>query len=156
MGSNATLAPNTTVTRSRRHRFAIVPVLLAGAILLSACMNGDQQAAFDMINASRADAGVPALEHDETAKKKAQLWAEHLVEINKLEHSNLASGMDDGWKRLGENVGYSTASISRVHDQFMASSGHRANILDRRFTHVGVGVAKGNGRTYVVHVFVQR
>ncbi len=164
MGSNALLAPRDhqtgthrkVTTRPRRHRFAVVPILLAGAILLSACMNDDQQAAFDMVNASRASAGVPALQYDETAKNKAQAWAEHLAAINTLQHSNLAAGMDDGWRRLGENVGYSSASISRVHTQFMNSSGHRANIVDSRFTHLGIGVAQGNGRVFVVHVFVQR
>ncbi len=104
----------------------------------------------------RPAVGVRQDQHIASAQKKAQAWAEHLAQINKLEHSNLASGMDDQWKRLGENVGYSSSSISKVHDQFMASAGHRANILDGRFTHVGIGVAKANGRVFVVQMFVQR
>ncbi len=159
MGSTAALATRTdqmTRNRPRRRRFGLVPVVIAGALLLASCMNADQQSAFDKINASRTGMSTSSLKHDETAQKKAQAWAEHLAQINKLEHSNLASGMDDQWKRLGENVGYSSSSISKVHDQFMASSGHRANILDGRFTHVGTGVAKANGRVFVVQMFVQR
>ena len=60
-----------------------------------------------------------------------------------------------GWKAIAENVGYGS-SVESVHRQFMASAGHRANILGRQFTHLGTGVATGHGRTYVVHVFVQR
>lgn len=158
MSSTALLAPAAQMTpsRPRRRRFGLIPVVIAGALLLASCMNADQQSAFDLVNAARASQSTPALQHDQTAQNKAQAWAEHLAQINKLQHSNLASGMDNQWKRLGENVGYSTSSISRVHEQFMASSGHRSNILDRRFTHLGIGVAHANGRTFVVQMFVQR
>lgn len=159
MGTTATLAPaphTPTTTRGRRGRAGIVAVVLTAAFLLGACMSPDQQTAFDKVNASRTTRAVPALHEDETANSKAQQWAEHLASIGRLEHSNLASGMDRSWKRLGENVGYSTKGISAVHQQFMTSTSHRANILNRQFTHVGVGVAHANGRTYVVQVFVQR
>lgn len=162
MGSTATLAPQPhspaapAAGRTRKGRLGFLVVLLTGAVLLAACgMNADQQRAFDLVNQSRSSSRVATLHHDETAKNKAQAWAEHLARQGKLSHSNLASGMDDGWKALGENVGYG-GSIDRVHTQFMNSSGHRQNILNAGFTHLGVGVAQGNGRTYVVHVFVKR
>ncbi|MEZ5381768.1 MAG: CAP domain-containing protein [Microthrixaceae bacterium] len=50
----------------------------------------------------------------------------------------------------GENVGYSS-SMTKVHDAFMASSGHQANILKTSYDKVGVGVATGrcDGRNAV-------
>lgn len=157
MGTTAALAPHSPATgRTRKGRLGFLVVLLTGAVLLAACgMNADQQRAFDLVNQSRSSSGIASLEQDNTAKKKAQAWAEHLARQGKLAHSNLASGMDDGWKALGENVGYGS-SIDHVHQQFMNSSGHRKNILNAGYTHLGVGVAQGNGRTYVVHVFVKR
>ena len=160
MGSTAALAPNSpaapTPGRTNKSRLGFLVVLLSGALLLAARgMNADQQRTFDLVNQSRAAAGLPALKEDNTATKKAQAWAEHLAAKGSLSHSNLASGMDDGWKALGENVGYG-ASIDHVHTQYMNSTGHRNNILNRGYTHLGTGVAQGNGRTYTVHVFVTR
>jgi uncharacterized protein YkwD len=46
---------------------------------------------------------------------------------------------------LGENIAFANpitdplVAAKHLHDNFMASPGHRANILDPRFTHVGVG-----------------
>lgn len=40
--------------------------------------------------------------------------------------------------------------------QWMNSSGHRANILKSEFTHIGVGVHRSGGKTYVVQIFVGR
>lgn len=160
MGSTAALTPNSpaaaTTSRTNKSRLGFLVVLLSGALLLAACgMNADQQRTFDLVNQSRSDAGLPALQHDNTAKKKAQSWAEHLAAKGSLSHSNLASGMDDGWKAIGENVGYGS-SIDHVHTQYMNSTGHRNNILNPGYTHLGTGVAQGNGRTYTVHVFVKR
>lgn len=137
-----------------RKRAALAVLVLLAAVVLGACMNPQQQETFDLVNASRAQAGLPALAFDAEAQTKAQAWAEKMAAENRLYHSNLASGMS-GWRLLAENVGYG-GSIAGVHDAFMKSAGHKANILDRRVTHAGTGVARGNGRTWVVHVFVQR
>lgn len=55
----------------------------------------------------------------------------------------------------GENVGKTTATDAARHAQslFMGSTGHRANILKPRWTHMGIGVAKRNGATYIVQRF---
>mgnify|MGYP000980517625 FL=1 len=37
----------------------------------------------------------------------------------------------------------------------MKSSGHRANVLNSVWTHVGVGYAKRGSRVYTVQVFMQ-
>ena len=39
---------------------------------------------------------------------------------------------------------------------FMNSSSHRANILSRRMTHMGIGVAKRGNYTYIVQRFIDR
>jgi uncharacterized protein YkwD len=52
-------------------------------------------------------------------------------------------GLTVGW--AGENISR-TQSVERAMAGFMQSPGHRANILDPRFTHVGIGIA---GNIYV-------
>lgn len=55
----------------------------------------------------------------------------------------------------GENVGMTSSSDAarHAHRLFMSSSGHRANILRPRWTHMGIGVAKRGGTTYIVQRF---
>ena len=58
-----------------------------------------------------------------------------------------------GWWAAGEIVG-SGASLSQVHAAFLASVGHNAVIHDKRWTHMGVGVAYGSGKWYVSVLFI--
>lgn len=154
MQSAIPLRPSSNAPR-RTRRALLLPLLLAAALLGAACMGPAQEAGYTLVNSARVQAGVPGLAPDPVAQAKAQAWAERLAARGSLDHSRLGDGMDDGWRRLAENVGYGE-SVEAVHRQFMESSAHRANILDGRMTHLGVGVARGGGRTWVVLVFVQR
>ena len=55
---------------------------------------------------------------------------------------------------LGENVAYGP-SIEAVHEELMASEGHRHNVLDPRFTVIGIGIVRGPDRWWVTQDFVQ-
>jgi hypothetical protein len=58
-----------------------------------------------------------------------------------------------GWQALAENVGKGSDAAS-LHSAFMASSGHRHNILSPTYTEVGVGTATDSaGTLYVVEIF---
>ena len=56
------------------------------------------------------------------------------------------------WRYVGENVGYGPDALS-VHRAFMHSTHHRANILDRDYTQLGIGAVVVNGRVWVAQVF---
>lgn len=57
------------------------------------------------------------------------------------------------WQSVGENVGVGM-TVGAIHDELMASSTHRREILSTRFTEVGVGVAHGSdGTIWVSQVF---
>lgn len=137
-------------------RLALVlaaPLLVLG---LAACEPTPQQEAVrGHINESRRASGLHALADDVTVRLKAQAWAEHLAASGALSHSDLRSGLDAvPWVGIAENVG-SGSSIRQVHESFMASPRHRANILDRRWDIVGTGHAVGGGgQVYTVQVFV--
>ena len=78
----------------------------------------------------------------------------------RLSHSTLSAGLGTlNWRSLGENVGYSSPTSNTlwtIHVMFVRSAGHRANILNPKYTHMGVGVHKDSqGRVWVAEVFAQ-
>lgn len=145
------------------HRSRSAGALLAAILLVVAmagCMPAEERTFFDRTNALRASQGIPKLREHDTLTKKAEAWARHMASTRVLAHSNLSSGLSGlAWKALGENVAYSSPTsntLLSLHNQFAASPGHRANLLSRSFTHMGVGVAKSSdGRVWVVEVFAR-
>ena len=59
---------------------------------------------------------------------------------------------------LGENLANLTGTADPAHDAhaaFMSNPEHRANILERRFTLAGVGVARAGNRYWITQLFVR-
>lgn len=148
-----TRAPRLAPRSSRRIALVLAPLLVLG---LAACQpTPEQESVRGHINQSRQSHGVHRISGDPILDHKAQRWAEHLASNGRLAHSTLSSGLDGlPWTAVAENVGRGS-SIGQVHDQYMGSSRHRANILDRRWSRVGTGHAVGrDGHVYTVQVFV--
>jgi uncharacterized protein YkwD len=133
----------------------VAVALVAVATLLSGCFGSpDQESSFALMNNDRVAHGEAGLLPHGALLEKAQAWAEHLAAIYGLQHSSLPSGVSTCWSTLGENVGYGS-SISAVENAFMASSPHRANLLNGAFAYAGTGVAYRGSRVFVVQVFMQ-
>ena len=58
------------------------------------------------------------------------------------------------YKSAGENIARGQKSPKEVVDGWMNSSGHRANILNKSYTHIGVGYVE-NGR-YWTQMFISK
>jgi uncharacterized protein YkwD len=134
---------------------AWLAVLTAVVVMALGACTPEEDRATELVNQSRNSVGLPGLPTNIDLVLKAQAWSRQLANDQRLYHSNLADGIGYNWARLGENVGYGY-SIEQVHDAFMNSSGHRANILDSRFNRIGLGVTRsGDGRYWVVQEFMQ-
>ncbi len=140
--------------RTRRaRRLVVVLAGLAIVVGLSACDAAQQpKEDYFFVNRERVTQGVGQLGWNTQLAAKAQAWAQHMADTNTLSHSSLTAGVSGGWSTLGENVGTGPA-VTDVHNGFMGSPEHRANILSGSYTSVGVGVAQGNGRVWVVEDF---
>ena len=95
-----------------------------------------------LMNASRADAHVPAFAEDASLSARAQVRAEMMCASRQFSHDGYQSafnGLRYNWK--GENLAMGPQDPKAIHAQLMASPGHRANILKREFGAVGVGHA---------------
>jgi uncharacterized protein YkwD len=162
-----------TVHRSRTPRHAIARsaalasvALAAAALLVSipAPATGWQQGAaeatlFQLMNGARVNNGRKAVQQHATLVSLARWRSKDQVDRNYFDHVILGTGYqvyhwydlnglqyDWGGENIGWNNGYSDAdSPVAIHQGFMDSPGHRANILEPSFTHGGVGAyAKDN------------
>ena len=147
------MALPTVVTNVRRPRVVAIAAIL-GVLLLTSCTE-QQLELVEHINTTRSEHGLPSLIPHPVAMDNAQAWAETMATDGELRHSELSDGITGDWLVIGENVGYS-GDIPTVHQAFLDSAAHRANILDERFNRVGTGYAEGDdGRIWVAQVFVK-
>ncbi|HEX6473573.1 MAG TPA: CAP domain-containing protein [Candidatus Limnocylindria bacterium] len=156
-----------TVQRSRTPRHAIARasglagVALAAAALLAsnpAPATGWQQGAaeatlFQLMNGARVNNGRKAVQQHSTLVSLARWRSKDQVDRNYFDHTIAGTGYQVyhwydlnglkyswGGENIGWNNGYSDAdSPVAIHQGFMDSPGHRANILEPSFTHGGVG-----------------
>jgi uncharacterized protein YkwD len=163
-----------TVQRSRTPRHAIArATALAGVALAAAALlatstptpaTGWQQGAaeatlFQLMNGARVNSGRRAVQQHSTLVSLARWRSKDQVDRNYFDHTVLGTGYQVyhwydlnglhyswGGENIGWNNGYSDAdSPVAIHQGFMDSPGHRANILEPSFTHGGVGAyAKDN------------
>ena len=133
--------------------------LAIAALVLSGCWGSNASTFLEKTNYLRASKGIPTLAPHGTLDSKAQSWASNLASKGTLVHSNLSDGMSSvNWYTLGENLASGTQTgdwAGRLHDALVASPAHHANLVDRRFTHMGVGIASAGGKVYVVEVFAE-
>jgi uncharacterized protein YkwD len=110
-----------------------------------------------LINNFRAANGMAGLAVANDATWKAQQHADQMAGALTIFHSSdLAAGLQPGWRGVGENVGVAY-SLGQVESLLEASAPHRANLLNGLYNQVGVGVAHGSdGRIYVTEIFVGR
>jgi len=107
---------------------------------------------FNRLTKARIVHGRPALARKYDLTRVARAQAQRMASSGRLYHNpNLRTAVSN-WRWVGENVGYAP-TILTVHRAFMRSPGHRANILDRDYTQVGVGVVRRGSRVWVAEVF---
>ncbi len=91
-------------------------------------------------NSARVSAGLAPLSVNAQLSAVAQAWANKLAAASVLSHNPALQAQVSNWTVLGENVGMA-GDVPTVQAAFMASPHHKANILDPRYTQMGVGSA---------------
>jgi uncharacterized protein YkwD len=114
------------------------------------------------VNQDRAAAGLAPLAWDKQLGILAGAWANHLAATGTIQHTDLGGVMNlpymRGWWTMGENLLVGGAmSGGAAEDAWMNSSGHRANILNPNFNHIGVAATRdASGRWWYVAEFGAR
>jgi uncharacterized protein YkwD len=109
----------------------------------------------DLTNAERTKVGAAPLTLSAELTVAAQSYSEVLASGSCFEHTcgpipdfadrDAAAGYV-GWTAIGENLAGGFKTPEAAVAGWMASPGHRSNILSASFTEIGVGVAGGSSR----------
>ncbi len=114
-----------------------------------------------MVNQERTERGLQPLQTDITLVRIAKDKSHLMASTGNVEHgsrSQFHAILDDAgvsYRQAGENIARA-ASLIRIHNGLMASSGHRANILTTGYTHIGVGIVQYGTSYYATQVFIRR
>jgi uncharacterized protein YkwD len=122
---------------------------------------------FNAINSERTSAGMPALTAHGCLVYVGQLRSQDMASRGYFSHSSPegetafslmdANGVPYGWagENLARNNYRSNETVGVAIRDLMASQGHRDNILNPNFTHLGVAaVDDGTGMWYFTMVFI--
>jgi uncharacterized protein YkwD len=115
---------------------------------------------FDRLNAERRARGLAALRWDGDLARVAGDWSAEMASSGNFRHRDLgAAGGLPGMAKfsaLGENIawveGYPSMG-NQLHVGWMRSEGHRANMLQRGYDSVGIGVVCSGGRAWATQNF---
>lgn len=128
-------------------------VFVAGAANAQpAAATSSEASVTQKINSARSARGVHRLSSRSDLIGVARAQARRMASQNRLYHNPRLSRDVKNFRWVGENVGYGP-DVAKVHNAFMASPGHKANLLDRDYTEVGVGVVWQGGRVWIAQVF---
>lgn len=118
-----------------------------------------------LTNEKRADQGLGRLERNALLDQAALMKAQDMAAKGYYAHVSPDGTTPMHWVEkagykyliIGENLVVNRTDAEQVVDAFMGSPGHRANILRKDFTEIGVGVAdgtyKGKDATFTVQIF---
>jgi len=142
----------------------------------SDALSADEQEFISLINSERTSRGLNALTVDPLLVVTARAHSREMCDLNYFNHHSPTPGLISPMDRylnelketggttpdyllVGENIFYcsiynSVYNAEYGHRALMASPGHRANILDGRFTKIGLGVYHNSrGEFWVTQMF---
>ena len=115
-----------------------------------------------LVNEIRKENGLKELTYDWELCRVARIKSQDMKDNKYFSHTSPTYGspfqmmrsFGIKYRSAGENIAKGQPSPKAVVDAWMNSSGHRANILNASFTHIGVGfVSDGN---YWTQMFVEK
>lgn len=113
-------------------------------------ITAEEQLMVSLVNQERAKVGLKPLQVDLRLVELARMKSKDMIDLNYFSHTSPTYGSPfDMMKKAG--VDYYTAgenlagasTVERAHEALMQSDGHRRNILNPAFTHIGIGIVKG-------------
>lgn len=115
-----------------------------------------------LVNEARISQGLSPLSHNWELSRVARYKSQDMRDNRYFSHTSPTYGspfqmMKDfgiSYRSAGENIARGQRTPQAVFDGWMNSSGHRANILNSSYTHIGVGYVKDGN--YWTQMFIRK
>lgn len=128
-------------------------------------MHNMKKQVVNLVNQERQQRGLKPYQHNNKLANVAQTKAEDMRDNNYFSHQSPTYGspfemmkeFDIQYSAAGENIARGQRTAEEVMNSWMNSPGHRKNILSKKYTHIGVGLAEtSQGTTYWVQMFIRK
>jgi uncharacterized protein YkwD len=121
-----------------------------------------EKAVLDLTNKAREEEKLPPLKPNAILFKAAREHTLNMIKQNKMDHvldgkkpsdRTKEAGYKSGW--IGENIAAGQGWLPHVAFKvWMESPGHKANILNRTYSEIGIGVSRSTkGEYFYTQVF---
>ena len=115
-----------------------------------------------LVNEIRTQNGLKELTYNWELSRVARYKSQDMKDNNYFSHTSPTYGspfqmirsFGISYRSAGENIAKGQSTPRSVVDAWMNSSGHRANILNSSFTHIGVGYVREG--SYWTQMFIMR
>lgn len=115
-----------------------------------------EQQVLSLVNEERSKRDLPSLKMDTAISQVAILKSEDMRDSNYFNHTSPSYGspfemmksFGISYKYAGENIAAGQPSADAVMKSWMNSPGHKANILNKNYTHIGIGHVTGGKYTH--------
>lgn len=112
---------------------------------------GQESAIINRTNQIRAEAGLPALRVDERLVRSASAKAADMAERGYFTHATPEGNRMNYWiipagyiySLAGENIAKGYSSLDRLMNAWAGSPSHYRNLVEPRFTDIGIGMVAG-------------
>ena len=121
-----------------------------------------EQEVIRLVNEIRAENGLKSLNYNWELARVARYKSQDMKDNGYFAHNSPVYGtpfqmiknFGISFRSAGENIARGYASPQAVVNAWMNSSGHRANILNANYTHIGVGYVSGGN--YWTQMFIAK
>ncbi|MBE0447480.1 MAG: hypothetical protein IBX64_05190 [Actinobacteria bacterium] len=131
---------------------ALSVLLMATSAANAATLTLDEQYMLNLVNKERRANGLQALEIDPKLTYMARRYCQEMITYSFFGHISpvsgelidriIASGVPDGWLLAGENLA-GAPTVEAAFKGLMNSPPHKDNMLEPKYTHMGVGIIDG-------------
>jgi Uncharacterized protein with SCP/PR1 domains len=162
--ANVTIIQGSNTQNSTTYRYFATPYSAANSATTAPKTNTNTSASattgtnsyaaevLRLVNVERTKAGLSAYTTNKTITSAANKRAQEIsvsFSHTRPNGSSFASVLKDyglPYTAAGENIAYGQKTPKEVVSAWMKSTGHRANILNKRFKKLGIGVYQKNGK----------
>jgi len=126
-------------------------------------MTSQEKQLADLINRERIERGLQPLIIDSDLVKWSKIKSQDMVKNNYFAHeapdygkaAEMLRNAGVVFRYVGENLG-KASTVTNVHNGFMKSSVHKAAILHKGYSHVGIGIFSKGPTIFVTEIFAAK